>query len=39
MNDKLVCSGTEIWFMYTDALNITVQTKSLAHTESIASII
>lgn len=32
-------SGTEIWFMYTDALNITVQTKGLAHTESIVNII
>lgn len=38
MNDKSVCSGTEIWFMYTDALNIAVQTKNLAHTESIVNI-
>lgn len=39
MNDKSACSGTEIWFMYTEALNLTVQTKSLTHTESIVNII
>lgn len=38
MNDKSVCSNTEIWFMHTDALNITAQTKNLAHTESIVNI-